>query len=466
MPIKSGSRLERPLPQNIEAERALLGAVLLDNTQLAPLAEKIKPSDFFQYAHAQIFRAMLALEEGQQPIDLITLQNYLQLKNEMEAIGGAGYVSSLIDGVPRISNVEHYAEIVHEKAVLRNVIHGADALQRKAFDGLAKPQDLQFEIDVMLQSLSNGHRKKAEAIDGNELLLMDLKPRDYVISPVFPTQGIVMCHAWRGTGKTYLGLELAHSIAMGPRPVFSWNVPRKRKVLYVDGEMPDNALQERYRKLIRGDAFFDPHSPTMGLPEKGFMAFLNRDHHNIPHISSSEGQRYIESFLSEDMVLFLDNLTSLAPGGKEGQEEWFPIQEWLLRLRHRGIHTWFFHHSGKSGAQRGASGREDVIDSSIQLRHPHDYNEAEGLRAEVHMEKMRSGPQGETAWPFEISIEKNEEDQSVTLVYKPLKKLTEQRAFEMLDAGMNPRDIAEDLHLTRYQAYRLQKKWKIAKVSS
>ena len=448
----------------------MLGAILLDNSTLAEISQRIRPSDFFQHAHAEIFRAMLALEELHQPIDLITVTSLLTEKSQIAFVGGPAYVASLTDGVPRISNVEHYANIVHKKAVMRGVIHGADILQRKAFEGLTQPSDLTFELDVMMQSLTNGHHKKAEAIDGLELMMMELKPRDYIVYPVFPTQGIVMAHSWRGTGKTWFGLAVSLSIATGPRGadaphhLFSWSVPARKRVVYVDGEMPLNSIQERYRKLVRGDHRFDLNSPEFGsLPEKGFWNCISRDTHAIPHIGSSEGQRFIEGFLEEDTVLFLDNMSSLAPGGKEGQEEWFPVQEWLLRLRHRGIHILFFHHSGKGGTQRGASGREDVIDTSLQLRHPPDYNEAEGLRCEVHMEKLRGGAKGESAWPFEISMEQDQVEGSVTLVHKPLKQLTEQRAFEMFDAGMRPQDVQEDLHISRFAAYRLQKKWKIAK---
>lgn len=467
-------QIERTLPKNTEAEKAILGAILLDNSKLPPLLEKLKSTDFLHNAHQLIYSAMVALEHLESPIDLITVSEYLEQKHQIDSIPGkAGYLASLLDGVPRIGNIDHYAQMVHEKALMRRVITGAEALKNKAFEGLATPADLQFEIDVLARELSNGNlSKRAQPIDFHELLVMDLKPRDYVVSPIFPTQGIVMCHAWRGTGKTWFGLELSRKIAAGPlepgsldreptpRPIFSWNIPSKHRVLYVDGEMPLNALQDRCQKLIRYEMDFDSAS----IPRAGTLQFVTRDSHVIPNISGGEGQRFIEGFLEEDMVLFLDNLTSLAPGGKEGQEEWFPIQEWLLHLRHRGVHTWFFHHSGKSGTQRGASGREDVIDSTVQLRHPPDYNEAEGLRAEIHIEKMRGGPKGETAWPFEISFEENKQDGSMMLVHKPLKELRTQRAYEMFSAGMAPRDVMEDLHISRFAAYRLHQKWKIEKI--
>jgi hypothetical protein len=455
--------IERPLPNNLEAERSVLGAILIDNSQFSGVTEKLIAGDFMHGHHQRIYKTMLALTEANKPIDLVTLSDQLEAGHELEAAGGFAYLSQLLDGVPKVGNVLHYADIIKEKSVLRSVIHTAFAIQNKALEGLTKPADLGTYVDAIVKSLSaNGSGKRHEAIDCAELLMMDLRPRSYVIRPVFPSQGIVMCHAWRGTGKTYLGLELAYAIARGVS-TFQWEVPERRHVVYVDGELPANLLQLCVNNIIRGRCL--DQEADMGLPGKGFLRFLTRDFHTIPHIASSDGQRYIESFLEDDTVLFLDNLTSLAPGGKEGQEEWFPIQEWLLRLRHRNIHTFFFHHSGKGMTQRGASGREDVLDTVIQLRHPPDYNEAEGLRCEVHLEKHRGDPNGEGSRPFEISLRRDDEGKRVVWAWQRLKELTEERAFEMFDTGMNPRDIGEELHISRFAAYRLQKKWRIAKVS-
>ena len=94
--------LERPLPQNLEAERSVLGAILLDNHALNTAIEKLKPEDFFSDQHRRIFNYMIQLGEAQQPIDLVTLSDQLRRKGELEAAGGAAYLSQLVDGVPRV----------------------------------------------------------------------------------------------------------------------------------------------------------------------------------------------------------------------------------------------------------------------------------------------------------------------------------------------------------------------------
>ncbi len=126
--------LERPLPHNLDAERCILGAVLLDNHLLNAAIEKVKAEDFFLENHRRIFERMVELSEVQQAIDLVTLTEELARRGELEAAGGPAYLAQLVDGVPRITNVEHYARIVKEKAVLRNLIHAAHAIQQHALD--------------------------------------------------------------------------------------------------------------------------------------------------------------------------------------------------------------------------------------------------------------------------------------------------------------------------------------------
>ena len=126
--------LERPLPHNLDAERSVLGAILLDNHTLNTALEKLKPEDFFLDQHRKVFERMIHLGEAQQAIDLVTLTDELDRRGELEAAGSAAYLAQLVDGVPRISNVEHYARIVNEKAVLRQLIHTAYAIQQQALD--------------------------------------------------------------------------------------------------------------------------------------------------------------------------------------------------------------------------------------------------------------------------------------------------------------------------------------------
>src|SRR5580693_9140658 len=100
--------LERPLPRDLDAERSVLGAILIDNHSLNTAVEKLKPEDFFQNQNRLIFTPMVALGEAQEGIgiDLVTVSEQLHRKGQLEAAGGAAYVAQLMDGVPRVSHVE------------------------------------------------------------------------------------------------------------------------------------------------------------------------------------------------------------------------------------------------------------------------------------------------------------------------------------------------------------------------
>src|ERR1700746_3076193 len=133
MPVESA--LERPLPNNLDAEPSLPGAGLLYNNALNTAIENLRPEDFFLDQHRRVFLQMIALSEAQQAIDLVTLTEELHRHGELESAGGAPYLASLADGMPKVSNIEHYARIVKEKAMLRNLIHATHNIQQRAFEG-------------------------------------------------------------------------------------------------------------------------------------------------------------------------------------------------------------------------------------------------------------------------------------------------------------------------------------------
>src|SRR5215510_16045929 len=114
--------LEKGLPSSIEAERSILGAILLDNAVCNQAIEMMRRDDFFLDSHRRIFEKMVTLSERGSPIDLITLSDELRRSAEFEQIGGATYIASLIDGVPRTDTIAHYAKIVKGKAMLRRLI--------------------------------------------------------------------------------------------------------------------------------------------------------------------------------------------------------------------------------------------------------------------------------------------------------------------------------------------------------
>src|SRR6476620_1816414 len=124
----------RTLPHNLDAEKSVLGAILIHNDAFNSAAEVIDSRDFFRDAHRRIFDRMIALSERGDAIDFVTLKEELQRAGELDEVGGPAYVAALADGVPRATNVEYYARIVKEKSTLRNLIYAANKIVANAYE--------------------------------------------------------------------------------------------------------------------------------------------------------------------------------------------------------------------------------------------------------------------------------------------------------------------------------------------
>ena len=126
--------LDRGLPAALDAERAILGAIMQDNTLQYEALAKLKAEHFFLDAHRRIYAVSASLADRGRPIDIVTLNQELTDCRELEAVGGAGYLASLTDGVPRRSSIEHYIRIVREKATARNLIHLGNSMVSQALE--------------------------------------------------------------------------------------------------------------------------------------------------------------------------------------------------------------------------------------------------------------------------------------------------------------------------------------------
>ena len=122
LPVDTLAAPDRTLPHNLEAEKCVLGAILINNHSFNQAAEVIDAQDFFRDAHRRIFEKMVALTDRSEPVDLVTLKNELARAGELDDVGGPAYIAALTDGVPRSANVEYYARIVKERSTLRRLI--------------------------------------------------------------------------------------------------------------------------------------------------------------------------------------------------------------------------------------------------------------------------------------------------------------------------------------------------------
>lgn len=226
--------LDKPLPQNPEAERSILGSIMVRNEVLDRVSSVLRSEHFYKDAHRTIFDAMLRLSQQGRPIDLITVKEELSRKAQLEQVGGVAYVSSLVDSIPDVGNVQHYADIVREKATLRQLILMGNKVIRAAAESPEPTDVLNMAERTFMEISETTGRRGFTAI--NEITLSNLTALEGIaragklvtgvptgydrfneMTSGFQPQDLVILAARPSMGKTSLMLNIAESIAV-PHP--------------------------------------------------------------------------------------------------------------------------------------------------------------------------------------------------------------------------------------------------------
>jgi len=248
-PTAKDTELLNVPPQHIEAEESLLSAILVDNTALLEVVETLAPSDFYRTAHQKIFAAMSDLFNRGEPVDVVTLNNNLKEKGQLEAVGGPVYLARLLDAVPLAVNAQHYARIVHDKAVLRRLIEKANAITKRCFQEQGGADDI---IDFAEASIFEVTEKKArqafyplsKLIDSNIDFLEEKQKNKSLVTGV-PTgfshldnltsglqnSDLIILAARPSMGKTALALNIARNAAVDagvPVAIFSLEMSKEQ----------------------------------------------------------------------------------------------------------------------------------------------------------------------------------------------------------------------------------------------
>jgi hypothetical protein len=228
------------------------------------------------------------------------------------------------------------------------------------------------------------------ALTLGELMAKELPEQQFIVHPWLPTQALIMVYAARGVGKTWVALEMAISIAIG-RDFLAWPVPKPRRVLFIDGEMPLASLQFRLRSLLGSTPLPDGLTLISSTLLWQDSAPLN--------ISQPKQQLRVDALLNEmkskgkepDLII-LDNLSSLVTGIDENSNsDLDQFLQWLVKLRSQGYAVMAVHHAGKNGDQRGGSRREDLLDTVVKLEKREALNlaVAEGACFDIKFTKLR-----------------------------------------------------------------------------
>ena len=219
-------------PHNIEAEQSVLGAILMEESNIARAEELLSPDDFYRGAHKEIYQCMLDLHNERKPIDTVTLINSLRNRGVLDKIGGAGYLSELIEMVPINRNYIEYCQIVHEKGVIRNLIHTATQILEDSYGSYDNVGDLVDRAEQEIFKVSQGRRtgdfqsiqetlgttlSQIEAIESNKGKLTGIETGfaelNHITSGLQPSDLIIVA-ARPSMGKTAFALYIAQNAAI------------------------------------------------------------------------------------------------------------------------------------------------------------------------------------------------------------------------------------------------------------
>ena len=307
--------------------------------------------------------------------------------------------------------------------------------------------DSGYSLDVEAPAIGVESAPRLRPLTASEFLALDFPPRELILSPWLPRKGLAMLFAPRGIGKTMLALGLAYAAATGS-DMLGFSAPKPRRVLYVDGEMPAETMQRRLGSAVKG---FENQPPE---PDGFRILCADQVENGLPDLATANGQSDIDAAIGDAELVVIDNLSTLVRSGKENEAEgWLPVQQWALTHRRAGRSILFVHHAGKTGAQRGTSKREDVLDTVISLSRPTDYTADQGARFELRFDKAR-GFHGEAAEPFEVRYE--ESGGAATWIRAPISENDMARVAKVIDTGRSVRAAAAELGLSKSAVHRLK----------
>lgn len=270
--------LNRPLPQNLEAEQAVLGALIIEGSLINQVLELLTPDDFYKDSHKKIISAMIDLDRDSKPIDLLTVFEFLKAKGQLlEDVGGSNYLTYLTEIVPSTANIGYYAQIVKEKSILRNLVVTATDIAKHSHEEGVDVDDLVDQAEHSILEVGQ-NRVKPSFYDTNMLastaleMIEALSKRkehltgvptgferlDHMTSGLQPSDLIIIA-ARPGLGKTSFCLNLASHCA----------IVNKKKVAIFSLEMTKEQLMLRMLSIQAKVSYSSIRSGYIGSKDLG-----------------------------------------------------------------------------------------------------------------------------------------------------------------------------------------------------
>lgn len=344
--------MEKLLPQNIEAECGVLGSIIIDPEAIVQVAEFLFPDDFYRDAHRTIYEVILQLYEQREPADFITICDELERRNKLEDVGGASYITSLINQVPTSGNVEYYGRIVERNAILRRLIEAAGQIAAIAYQeedadiALDKAEQLIFNISQrharsdfsLLRDILSEYMNKLDQLHERRGTIVGVPTGftdlDHLLGGLQKSDLIILA-ARPAVGKTSLALTMAHNTA----------IKHQRSVAIFSLEMSKEQLVQR---LLSMDAGIDQQRLRTGWIEDdewerivfamGTLSEANiwiDDTAGISTVEMRSKARRLQAEHGVDLIIvdYLQLMQSLSGSGKRNENRVQEISEISRNLK-------------------------------------------------------------------------------------------------------------------------------------
>ncbi|HEY8341855.1 MAG TPA: replicative DNA helicase [Calditerricola sp.] len=261
--------LDRMPPHNIEAEQAVLGAVFLEKEALITAMEIVRPEDFYRLAHQRIFQCMIDLLERGEPVDLVTVTAELQSRKWLEEVGGVSYLTDLANAVPTAANVEYYARIVEEKALLRRLIRVATQIASTGYGETEDVGEILSQAERSILEISQ-RRSRGQFVSIKDVLLETYEKIEFLathrgevtgvasgypdldrMTSGFQPSDLIIVAARPSVGKTAFALNIAQNVGIRGETVaiFSLEMSAQQlvtRMLCAEGNLEAHKLRTGY----------------------------------------------------------------------------------------------------------------------------------------------------------------------------------------------------------------------------
>src|SRR5512135_3709030 len=284
------STLDKLPPQNIEAEQSVLGAILLDNSALTTTLELLDYEDFYKDSHRRIFLSMTDLFDKNEPIDIITLTDHLKRKNDLESVGGTGYLTALVSLVPTSANIRYHCRIVREKAMMRGLLRSVTDIASNVYDGELDVEELMDFAEKTVFDLSEKRIKASfvtlkEVIKDSFQMIEQLYDKKETITGVpsgfkeldemttgFQRSDLIVVGGRPSMGKTAFSLNIAQHVGVNmkePVAIFSLEMSKEQlafRMLCSEAMVDSNSIRKGFIKKEDWHKLTSAASKLTGAP--------------------------------------------------------------------------------------------------------------------------------------------------------------------------------------------------------